>query len=166
MNLLDDEVFAVITAVIVVASVLAAASMLVRQEGFSAIGLLNKNCRIGDYPGFALVGENLSLCIYIANHEGRTEAYTVVYRFASPSQLPTNQTPSPAPQVWNYTVVLADGQETLLHVKAKIPENPLLVGQKATLIFELWAYDTERGRWVYTGKWAHLHVRVEEAPLP
>lgn len=166
VDLLDDEVFAVLTALIVVASVFTAAQEFQRIEPFNAVGLLNEDCKIGDYPTFVLIGEKLPLCLYVFNNMGRPEAYMIVYRFGSKDTLPTNTTSSTAPALWNYTVVLNHGEEALLRASIPIPANPALIGGNATLIFELWIYDTGGGKWVYTGRWVHLHVRVEGVPLP
>lgn len=168
MDLLDEEVFAVITAIIVVASVFSAA-MIVRPnnpEPFSAIGLLDQNCKIGDYPDFVLVGENITLCLYVSNHMGKPEAFMIVYKFGTPETLPTNSTPSPMQPLRRYYTIIDDNEDTLLKEQIPIPYKPEMIGKNATLIFELWQYDTAKNQWVYTGKWVHLHVRVEGVPLP
>jgi len=161
VNLLDEEVFAVILAVIVVGCVFAAAQEFKRVEPFSAIGLLNEECKIGDYPSFVLIGENLTLCIYIYNHMGSPEAFKVVYRFGNQSTLPSTTTPSNATELWSRVVILDHGMEKLVKTSAPIPYRPELVGRNATLIFELWMYNPDENAWVYTGRWVHLHVRVE-----
>jgi len=166
VDLLDEEVFAVLLAVVVVASVFTAAQEFRSIERFNAIGLLNEECKIGDYPGFVLRGENITLCIYVYNYMGEPEVFKVVYRFGNPDTLPTNTTPSTAPELWERIIVLDHEQEALLKTGFPVPNDPGLVGRNATLIFELWMYDTGSGEWVYTGKWVHLHVRVEEVPLP
>ncbi len=168
MDLLDDEVFAVLTAIIVVASVFSAA-LLVKPshtEPFSAIGLLDQNCKIGDYPDFVLIGENITLCIYISNHEGRPEAYMVKYKFTTPEDLPTNTTPSKAESMIDRMVILDDGRDTTIKQKVHIPYDPEMIGNNATLVFELWKYDTGTQKWVYTGRWVHLHVKVLGVPKP
>ncbi|MEL9908078.1 MAG: hypothetical protein QXP97_00765 [Desulfurococcus sp.] len=165
MNLLNDEVFAVILALIIVASVFTVAQEFRGIEPFNAIGLLNQECKIGYYPDFVLIGENLTLCIYIYNYMGSPEAYMVVYKFGTPDTLPTNTTPSPEPALWNYTVVLNHGEEALLKIGAPIPYRPDMIGDNASLIFELWMYNTAKGEWEYTGRWVHLHVVVREVPL-
>ncbi|MCE4600954.1 MAG: DUF1616 domain-containing protein [Desulfurococcales archaeon] len=166
MDLLDDEVFAVIMALIIVGSVFAAAAQFHRSEPFDAIGLLNSDCKIGDYPDFVLTGENITLCLYLFNHMGEPEAYMVEYKFGTPDTLPTNKTPSAAPVLERYYFVLDDNESLTVRETLPIPDNPTLIGENATLIFELWRYDPAGHEWVYTGKWVHLHVRVEGVPLP
>ncbi len=166
MDLLDEEVFAVIMAIVVVGSVFGAAVQFPRHEPFDAIGLLNSQCKIGDYPDFVITGENITFCIFVFNYMGKPEAYMIEYKFASPSQLPTNTTPSPADVLDRYYLVLNHDENMTFKVLIHIPDNPDLVGKNATLVFELWRYDTQKGNWTYTGKWVHLHVRVEGAPIP
>ena len=166
MDLLDDEVFAVLTAIIVVASVFTAALIVKpsHTEPFSAIGLLDQNCKIGDYPDFVLIGENITLCTYISNHEGSPQAYMVKYKFTTPQDIPTNTTPSGARALLRRIVVLDDKQDTTFKVEIPIPYNPGMIGRNATLVFELWKFDTVKDEWVYTGKWVHLHVKVLGVP--
>jgi len=164
MNLLDEEVFAVLLAIIVIGSVFTVAQEFKRIEPFSAIGLLNEECKIGYYPDFVLIGENLTLCIYVYNHMGKPEAFKIIYRFGNLSTLPTNTTPSTAQELWSRIVVLNHGEEKLIRISIPIPYIPDLIGRNATLIFELWIYRPGEG-WVYTGRWVHLHVRVEGVPI-
>jgi uncharacterized membrane protein len=167
VDLLDEEVFAVIIAIMIIGSIFAAAQQFNREtEHFNAIGLLNEKCKIGDYPDFVLIGENITLCIYIFNYMGEPEAYKIIYRFGNVSTLPTNTTPSKAPALWSRVIVLNNNESILLKTSFPIPNNPKLVGKNATLIFELWMYDTKNNRWVYTGRWVHLHVKVKGVPLP
>ena len=167
MDLLDEEVFGVITALIVIGSVFSAALVLrpSNPEPFTAIGLLNENCKIGDYPDFVLTGENRTLCIFISNHMREPEAFMVIYKFGTPAdKLPTNTTPSPVKPVQTFYAILNSGQETIMKTQIHIPARPDLIGRNATLIFELWQYSTQENKWIYTGKWVHLHVRVEGIP--
>lgn len=164
MDPLDDEVFAVLVAIVVVASVFAVAQEFRHIELFNAIGLLNIEGKIGDYPSFVLIGENLSLIVYVFNYMGRPEAFKVIYRFGSMDMLPTNSTPSHAPELWSRIVVLNHGKEALINASIPIPMDPNLIGGRATLIFELWIYDTNNNEWTYTGRWVHLHVDVVGVP--
>ena len=166
MNLLDEEVFAVIMAIVVVGSVFAAAMQFPRSEPFDAIGLLNSECKIGDYPDFVLTGENITLCLYVFNYMGEPEAYMIEYKFGTPDTLPTNKTPSTAPVLERLYLVLGHNESTTLREDLPIPDDPTLIGTNATLIFELWRYNSTSHQWTYTGKWVHLHVRVEGVPLP
>ncbi len=160
---LDDEVLAVVTAIVVVASVFAIAQILrpAVAEPFSAIGLLNQDCKIGDYPDVAAKGENLTLCIFVDNHMGHPIYYRVVYKLGTNQTLPTNQTPSSEEPIMEWEGLLAHGENATFHVSVPVNET----GRRA-LIFELWTYSPEQGAWVYTGRWVHLYVDVAEAPFP
>ncbi|WP_048191687.1 DUF1616 domain-containing protein [Pyrolobus fumarii] len=160
--ILDEEVFAVILAVAVVASVFAAVHVLDLRpsEPFTAIGLLDANCKIGEYPREALIGSNVTLCIFVDNHMGRPIYYKVVYRIAAPETLPTNTTPSPEPKLLEWRGVLGNKQNTtfIVHVPVAHPKASANTSRVA-LVFELWIYDTERNQWIYTGRWVHLYIK-------
>jgi len=184
VNILDEEVFAVILAVVVVGSVFAAAYTMRLQlyavyegssirgiravesigEPFTAIGLLNEECKIGSYPAIVFLGENLALCIYVANYLGYPALLRVEYKLAyNTSQLPTNTSPSLLTALKNFTFLLPDRGEAVRPVKIPIEADPAYIGRNVTLVFELWQYDPEKG-WIYTGRWVHLHVRLEAIP--
>ncbi len=189
MRLLDEEVFAVIMALVVVGSVLAAAtvarqdyvavynasatpprfegyrSLGVVAEGFTAIGLLNEHCKIGEYPQVVFLGERLPLCIYLFNYEGEPLVMQVRFKIvANTTEMPTNTTPSPAPVLAEYTRALYHNQSALIHVRVPIEAPPSLVGGNVTLVFELWTLNPETGNWTYTGRWVHLHARLQVLP--
>ena len=161
---LDDEVLAVITAIVVVASVFAIAQILrpAVAEPFTAIGLLNQDCKIGDYPDVAVEGENLTLCIFVDNHMGYPIYYRVIYKLGTNQTLPTNQTPSTEEPLMEWEGILAHGENATFNVNVPVV-GP--AGRRA-LIFELWTYSPEHEAWVYTGRWVHLYVEVAEAPFP
>ena len=168
MNILDDEVFAVLLAIVVVGSVFAMAQIVRPEivEPFTAIGLLNEECRIGDYPKEVLEGQNLTLCIFLYNHMGYPLLMQVRYKIGTNETLPTNTTPSPRPVIKEYEVLLNNNENTTTLVQVPITVSQEYVGKRVALIFELWVYDTSKHQWVYTGEWNHLYVKVLEAPIP
>ena len=159
--ILDDEVFAVLMAIVVVASVFTAAQILRPEvvEPFTAIGLLNERCKIGDYPREVILGENITLCIFVTNYMGRPIYYRVVYRIGTNETLPTNTTPSPEPEIMEWRGVLGHGDNATFKVVVPVqyPEGKRV--DRVALIFELWIYDLDNNRWVYTGRWNHLYVK-------
>lgn len=168
--IMDEEVQAVIIALTVVASVFASA-MVLRQgtvaEPFDAIGLLDASCKIGYYPTEALVGGNVSLCIFVSNHMGRPEYYKIVYKIGTSESLPTNTTPSPEPPLMEWRVALPHDGNVTLPVKVPFkPPSEYRRLDRVAVIFELWRYDAERGGWVYTGKWVHLYVKPVQPSAP
>lgn len=163
--LMDKEVQAVIVALVVVGSVFSAALLLRSNAGepFDAIGLLNEDCVIGDYPGQATIGYNITLCLFLDNHMGRAEYYKVVYRIGTNETLPSNTTSSPEPAVMEWRKVLANNENTTF--KITVPFNPpreYWGRYRVALIFELWRYNQDTGIWEYSGRWVHLYVQ----PVP
>lgn len=159
--ILDEEVFAVILAIIVVASVLAAAQLLRPNvtEPFIAIGLLNEHCKIGEYPQYVAEGSNVTLCIYLYNYLGKPVYYEVVYKIGTSKTLPTNTIPSPEKPIMEWKGVLMQNESITFLVKVPVyAPNPR--ARNATLIFELWIFDTKSMKWIYTGRWVHLHVKL------
>ena len=153
----DSETFAVIMAVIVVASVFSVAQAIPRRRvPFDAIALLGPDCRFGDYPRFVVAGEPVTLCVFVANYLGRPAYMQVRVKLGSREALPTNTTPLNAPALLVLEGVLNDGGNFSRRVKLVLNET----GVNIALVFELWRYDSERREWVYDGKWAHLYVNV------
>ncbi len=161
--ILDEEVFAVIMAIIVVGSVFGIAQVLRPSvvEPFTAIGLLNEECKIGDYPEIVVAGENITLCIFVHNYMGYPIYYKVVYKIGTNETLPTQNTSSPEPPVMEWKGFLDHNENTTFKVAITV-DRP---GKKIALIFELWLYDPDKDTWVYSGRWVHLYVDVLEAPV-
>ncbi|QOJ79297.1 DUF1616 domain-containing protein [Infirmifilum lucidum] len=158
--ILDEEVFAVVLAIITVASVFAAAQILRQEvtEPFTALGLLNSQCRIGDYPRRVVPGQPVDLCVFVGNYEGKPIYYKVVFKVGTNQTIPSNSSPSPDPPLKAWRGVLAHGENATFKVSVVVP--PSLNSSRVALIFELWVYDTSTGRWRYTGRWTHLYVDV------
>ncbi len=167
--LMDKEVQAVIIALVVVGSVFAAAMILRGNAGepFDAIGLLNENCVIGEYPSQLTIGENVTLCIFVYNHMDKVEYYKVVYRIGTNETIPSNTTSSPEPMLMEWRFALDNDANTTF--KVTVPFNPpedYWSRDKVALIFELWRYNTSSGLWEYTGKWVHLYVKPVPPLIP
>lgn len=169
MDLLDDEVFAVVMAVVVIGSVFAAAQVLAPRnpEPFSAIGLLNQDCVIGDYPTEAYEGDNLSLCLFVDNHLGHAALFRVVYKIGTNTSIPTNESPSPEAPIAEWEFLLEDGGNTTKKVVVPlIADLGGEVSKRVALIFELWYLNPSTGGWEYTGRWVHLYLLVKKPVLP
>ncbi|ADI31976.1 DUF1616 domain-containing protein [Staphylothermus hellenicus] len=156
-----EEVFAVIMAIIVVASVFAAAQVLRPRvvEPFTALGLLNENCVIGDYPREVVVGDNITLCIFVDNHMNEPIYYRVIYRIGTNNTIPTNTTPSPEPEIKEWRGVLNQGENTTFKIVVPISYSGNTNTSRIALIFELWIYNVDSNEWIYTGRWNHLYVK-------
>jgi len=166
LNLLDEEVFAVIIAISIVGSTIAIALVLRPDivEPFQALGLLNENLVIGDYPKFVYPMQNLTLGIFVYNHRPYPILVQIRYKIGNSTNLPTNTTPSSSPTIKVF--------EFLVDVKKNVTQRidiPIIVDRsssKVALIFELWMYDTDKREWVYTGIWNHHYVDVLRVPMP
>ncbi|MEM0024625.1 MAG: DUF1616 domain-containing protein [Thermofilaceae archaeon] len=155
--ILNDEVMAVLTAIVSVACVLAAALSIPRSvEPFLALGLLGEKGKIGDYPTRVLTGEPVRLNIFVMNHIGRAAALKVIAKLGSRGNIPSNSTPLNATPIWEYTIILNHGQNVTIPVQLTIERE----GVNLALVFELWALNTTSGTWVYTGRWNHLYINV------
>ena len=158
----NDEVFAVMLALITIGSIATAALYLKSDvpEPFIALGLLNENMKIGDYPKVIVEGENITLGVFVFNYMGYPLYYKVVFKVGDNNTIPTNSTPSPNPVVEYWEGFIEHNENATFPINISLNE----VGDKA-LIFELWIYDPESNDWVYSGRWNHLYVRVVEAPI-
>jgi len=161
--ILDDEVLAVILALIVVGSVFASAEVMRPRvtEPFTALGLLNSELKIGDYPKTVVVGQNITLGIFVDNHMGYPIYYRVVFKLGDNTTLPTPDNPSPNPPIKSWEGFLDHGENATFKITISVNKP----GNKKALIFELWTYDPVDGEWKYTGRWNHLYIDIVEAPV-
>lgn len=168
MNLLDKEVFAIITAAVIVASVMAASEIVKPYQGsqYAALGLLNQNCVIGDYPSVVNNGDNVTLCIYVSNHLGYPALFLITYKIGNASTLPTNTSPSLANPILQWDIFLENGENTTFTIEVPVDIGPMNTPSKeVALIFELWYLSPESGDWVYSGEWVNLYIRVNRPAL-
>jgi len=70
------------------------------------------------------------------------------------------------PTIHVYDKLLDHGENITFYVEVPIKVNESFVGKRIALIFELWIYDIDHGKWVYSGRWGHLYVEVLESPIP
>lgn len=159
----DEEVFAVILAIVTVASVFAVAQTIPRKiEPFTAIGLLGPKGKIGDYPKHVYIGERIKLYIFLDNHLGKPAFLQVRMKLGSKGRIPTNSTPLNVTPVFVFERILNDGGNYTREVTFTLNKT----GTNIALVFELWRYDTTLKEWVYDKRWVHLYVNVSEVILP
>lgn len=134
-------------------------------EPFTALGILNEECRIGDYPSKVYPNEWLQLCLFLYNHKTYPILARVKYKIGTNDTLPSNTTASPLSEVAIYDFLLGVKENV-----TQIINVPILIDSenktRVALIFELWIFDIEKREWVYTGIWNHLYVDVVKVPLP
>jgi uncharacterized membrane protein len=161
--IIDDEVLAVLTAIVLIASVLSAALIIPRHtEPFLALGLLGSKGKIGDYPRTVVAGTPINLYVFIANYQGKAVFLEVVAKIGSKGNIPTNTTPLDAPPIWEYSVILDNGENITVPVQLTLTQE----GMNQAIVFELWIFNTTAGSWRYTGQWNHLYVNVTRGVTP
>lgn len=150
--LFDEEVLAVVAAVVVVGVALAAALVLrpAVAEPFSAIGLLGPEGKIGGYPSEVAPGASFKLHVYVYNHMGVPVWYVVYVKVSNSSAEP----PLPEAPVLKL-------QRLLLHNETWV--EPFSVALNSTgrwrVVAELWAVHPN-GTLAYTGRYVQLWVNV------
>lgn len=165
--ILDQEVFAVLVAISVIASIVGVAMILRPDtpEPFSVIALLNEDCKLGDLPRTITANSSLKLCIFLSNNMGKPIYYKVVYRIGDRMSIPSKENPSNAPVLSEWFVVLDNKANITIPINVRVMVDPPLPSN-ASLIFELWRYDTSTSSWVYTGLWVHHFVTVTVPIVP
>ncbi|MEM4502518.1 MAG: DUF1616 domain-containing protein [Ignisphaera sp.] len=168
LNLLDEEVLAVILAITVVGSAIAIAQVLRPEivEPFQALGILNEEMKIGEYPTKVYPGQNIELYVYVYNHKAYPALVQVRYKIGNRETLPTNTSPSSQPtiKVYEFLVDVKENVTKKVEIPITIDRNTDV--DEIALIFELWVYDIDRKEWVYTGIWNHLYVRIVKVQIP
>ncbi|MEM0079607.1 MAG: DUF1616 domain-containing protein [Candidatus Nezhaarchaeales archaeon] len=157
--MIDDEVKAVVLAIIIVAGALIVAQLFAGGkvvEPFSAIGLLGPKMKIGDYPKSVLVNQTINLYLYVDNHEGRTMYYVIYAKLGEKSTTISENVSADAPILDVYELILPHGSNATIPVSITISE-PVT---NAKLIFEMWVYDPKIDEVIYHGRWVQLWLNV------
>jgi len=163
--LIDDEVKAVVLAIIIVAGVFSIAQLVASErvvEPFSALGLLGPKMKIGDYPKNVLVNQTINLYLFVDNHEGRVMYYVIYAKLGNKSTVINENVSAAAPILDVYEVVLPHGANATIPVSLKISKPRT----NARLIFEMWIYDPESGELRYHGRWVQLWINVTAPEIP
>lgn len=156
--MIDEEVKAVVSAIIIVALVFAVSQMFLAErivEPFSEIGLLGPKKKIGDYPREVIVGEPIKLYLYLGNHEGKVMYYVILVKLGNRSTFVNSTIPADAPVIDVYERILAHNETCLIPVILRINRT----GINLRLIFEMWIYD-ENLELKYHGRWLQLWINV------
>ncbi len=154
--IVDEEVWAVILAIIVVGGVFAVSQAYLSGrviEPFSELGLLGKNMKIGDYPKNLLVGENATFYVYVGNHMGRPIYYIVEVKLGSKN---TSIDPCPLHPIYTFEKILMNNETWIFRVDLPL-EKP---GLNQRIIVELWIYNESTGSIQYNSRWTQLWINV------
>ena len=166
MNILDREAFTIILGLIVLGSVGGAILYVnpYRSKPYTAIALLNENCRIGDYPRIVFNNSNIKLCLFIDNHLGYPALFRIDYRIAYPETPPNRSNPSTGILI-DYLYLFVDkGENKTIKYNTYIRVNRSNIDH-IYLIFTLWYLDPDTGEWRYTGRMVDLYVKIISNPL-
>ncbi len=158
---MDEEVSAVVLAVVVVAGVFASSQFFLSNravEPFSELGVLGPEMKIGGYPKEIHVNEPLNLYLYLGNHEGRVMYYRVYVKLGDRSTVVNENVSAKADVVAMFEAVLAHNQNLTLPVSIVIGK-PVLGGR---LIFEMWVYDEGVKGFRYNGRWLQIWLNVTQ----
>jgi uncharacterized membrane protein len=155
--LIDDEVTALVLALIVVGGMFAVSSTLLGErisEPFSEIAVLGPEMKMSDYPNSTQVNETLNLYLYVANYEAQTTYYIVYVKLGSSNTIVNATQPANAPIISSYEIILPIEQNTTLPIKLTFGK-PMT---DAKLIFEMWTLEKEGIQ--YSGKWNQLWLNI------
>lgn len=157
--LIDEEVLAVVLAIILVSGVFTVSQAFLSgrvTEPFSELAILGPEMKIADYPKNVTVGEPFYLYLYVGNHEGRVMYYAVLIKLGDRSTQINDTDPADAPVIARYEfVILHDGNVTR-PITLSISEP----GLNRRLIFELWAFDEGSEGFKYHSRWCQLWLNA------
>ncbi len=153
--LLDDEVRAVLAAILVITLVFAAAQYINAgkvAEPFSELGILGKNKKLADYPTNLTTGERALVYVYVGNQMGRPMFYEVEAKLGNKS---TEVDPSPATPFWHHYLIIEHNTSRIIPLSFSINETG-----RYRLIVELWAYNETIRNFQYDKRWVQLWIDV------
>lgn len=157
--MIDEEVSAVVLAIIVVTSVFASSQLLLSgrvAEPFSELGILGPKMKIGDYPRIVLADEPFKLYLYIGNHEGRVVYYRIYIKTGSRDTFINETVAADASIMAFYDAILVNGENKTIPIELSL-QKPMV---NCRLIFEMWILNPETLKFKYYGRWGQLWLNV------
>lgn len=127
-------------------------------EPFSELGVLGPDMKLGGYPREVEAGENMSLHLYLGNHEGRPTYYQVLVKLGYRSMNVSDTEPYSGVILASYRHVL-DNEANYTRPIVISVKDP---GLNRRLVFELQEYSLDERRFVYNGVWVQLWLNVTE----
>lgn len=160
---LDDEVLAVLAAIVIVSSVVAGVQVLYAGrvvEPFSELAILGPEGKIGNYPKEVVAGSPFTIVVYVGNHEGRTVYYEVLVKLGNKSSVVNETTPLTAEPIEELRTVLSHNSSATFPINLTLREP----GTHLRLVFELWTFDEATREFKYRGIWNQLWLNVTGQP--
>ena len=159
--LFDEEVFAVVLAILVVVGVFSIAQIYYAGkvvEPFSILAVLGPEGKIGGYPSEVHVGEKFKLYLFVRNFEGRVMYYVVYVKLGNRS-VPLNSTrPYPAPVLGRFERVLLHNETWMFPIYLVINKS----GLNFRVVFELWIYNETIADEQFYQRTCQLWINVTE----
>ncbi len=162
--ILNEEVLAVLAAIVLVSAVIAWVQVLNAGrvvEPFSELGLLGPGGKIGGYPKEVVAGSPSTLNVYIGNHEGKTAYYRVLVKLGDSSAVINETTPLSAEPIMEVRAVLTHNSSQTIPVNITLYEP----ATRVRLVFEMWMFNETAGAFSYHGRWNQLWLNVTKPPL-
>ncbi|MBC7090491.1 MAG: DUF1616 domain-containing protein [Nitrososphaeria archaeon] len=161
----DEEVLAVVAAIVIVASVFAVVQAINAgrvAEPFSELGLLGPNKKIADYPREVVAGSQFQLYSYVGNHEGKTMFYKILVKAGNRTTLVNETTPLNVEPFMTVYTVLQHNSSIIIPLNITL-YTPM---ENVRLVFEMWAYNETLDSFTYYGRWNQLWLNVTKPPVP
>jgi len=161
---LNEEVLAVLAAIVLVAAVLAGVQVLNAGrvvEPFSELGLLGPEGKIGGYPKEVVAGSLFTLKVYVGNHEGKTAYYRILVKLGDISTAINETTSLSAEPITDVRAVLTHNSSQVIPVNITLYEP----ATRLRLVFEMWVFNETAGAFTYHGRWNQLWLNVTKPPL-
>ncbi|MEM2739200.1 MAG: DUF1616 domain-containing protein, partial [Candidatus Bathyarchaeia archaeon] len=159
--ILDEEVLAVLAAILVVSAVFAVAYTISYGrvvEPFSELGILGSKGKIGDYPREVLVGQPFQLNVYVGNHEGRAMFYKILVKHVAGSNA---SPPIAVDPILEVRVILQHNSSRTTQIWITLYEPTA----RSRLVFEMWIFNESIGGFSYKGIWNQLWLNVSSIPF-
>jgi len=157
--ILDEEVLAVIAAIVIVASIFAIVQLINSGrvvEPFSELGILGPNMKIGDYPKEVIAGFPFKLYLYLGNHEGKSVYYRILIKLGNKTSIINETTPLNSTPIMEVRRILTHNSTCIypLDITLYTP------GINKRLIIEMWVYNETTKSFTYYGRWNQLWLNI------
>ena len=159
---LDEEVLAVLAALLLVSSVFAVAQLYNagRGEAFSELGLLGPEGKIGGYPKEVPAGTPFKLNIYIGNHEWKAMYYKILVKVGTINSTINETTPMPQPPIMEIRRTLPHNSSIIIPINITLYKEM----ENARLVFEMWILNETSKKFEYHERWNQLWLNVTKPP--
>jgi uncharacterized membrane protein len=160
--MIDDKVKAGLLAMIIVLGLLTAGQYWLdhRVVGpFSELSVLGPDKVIGGYPSSVSAGQNVSLYVYVCNHEGQVKYYDVRVKLGNFTTVVNETTWASLASAFDYRVILRDGENSTFPMQLAFSQP----ANNTKVIFELWELDPASGAFRYAGLFGQILLNVTES---